>query len=92
MNKPSRLAWFSRLSDCFLVLWVCLDQFFCVAVRSPFYIVRGGEKPSADETLSAYVGRQAILNERWALIIEKLIDAVLGKGHCRAAIGHDDND
>lgn len=93
LNKPSRLAWFSRIADCLLTLFTCVDQMFCVCLRSPFYIVRGGERPSADETLSAFVGRMAILNHPWALRAERVIDFLMTqKGHCRAAISRDDLD
>lgn len=42
-----------------------------------------------DETISSRVGRNAVAGRRWALILEKLIDAIpcFGKGHCRRAIG-----
>lgn len=42
---------------------------------------------SEDETISSSVGRHAVAGKWWALILERIIDAVIGKGHCRSAIG-----
>lgn len=42
---------------------------------------------SEDETISSRVGRNAIAGKWWALVLERIIDAVIGKGHCRSAIG-----
>lgn len=57
---------------------VAFDQFWNA--------VGGG---SEDETISSRVGRNAVAGKRWALILEKMIDAIpwFGKGHCRRAIG-----
>jgi hypothetical protein len=38
------------------------------------------------ETISSSVGRQAVQGVRWALVVEKIIDAVMGQGHCRRNI------
>ena len=42
---------------------------------------------SEDETISSRVGRNSIAGKLWALVLERLIDAILGKGHCRDAVG-----
>jgi hypothetical protein len=39
-----------------------------------------------DETISSRVGRNAIAGKKWALIAEKVINALFGAGHCRRAI------
>ena len=46
--------------------------------------ITGGDE---DETISSRVGRNAIAGKLWALVLERLIDAILGKGHCRDAVG-----
>lgn len=46
--------------------------------------ITGGDE---DETISSRVGRNAVAGKWWALILERVIDAFLGKGHCRKAIG-----
>jgi hypothetical protein len=73
---------------------VCVDQLAACWLRGWFYVWLGmGELPSADETMSAFVGRNAIAGRPWALVAEKVIDFVMRQpGHCRAAIGHDDQD
>ena len=42
---------------------------------------------SEDETISSRTGRHAMEGKCWALALEAFIDAIFGKGHCRAAIG-----
>lgn len=81
------LAWTGRML-------VCADQLLACWLRGWFYVWLGrGELPSADETLSAFVGRHAIAGKRWALVAERVIDAVMTqRGHCRAAIARDDED
>ena len=88
------LGTFDRFSNWLGRMFVCLDQLFAVWVRGFFYVwMNRGGLPSADETISAFVGRMAILNHPWALRAEKVIDFLMTqKGHCRRAIGHDDND
>jgi hypothetical protein len=38
------------------------------------------------ETISSSVGKQAAQGIGWALVAEKVIDAVMGAGHCRRNI------
>jgi hypothetical protein len=84
---------FDRLDDCFGAWWSSFDQLCCVTIRTPFYILFGwGGKPSADQTVSAFVGINAIAGKGWALRAEKLIDAIMGPGHCRGAIARDEQD
>jgi hypothetical protein len=85
---------FDRFSNWFERLFTCLDQLLAVWLRGWFYVWLGwGELPSADETLSAFVGRHAIMGQPWALRAENIIDAMmLAKGHCREAVQRDKND
>ena len=79
-----------------LLLWlremlISADQLLHVLLGGPKYIIVGGPCPSADETISSKVGRQAIRGKRWALITERAIDALFrllgeGPGHCRRMI------
>ncbi len=62
---------------------IALDQFFNVLL--------GGNNP--DETISSAVGRRAVRGVKWALMAEKVIDALFvalgdGPGHCRRNIGN----
>lgn len=51
-----------------------------------WWVITGeGREPDPDEPFSSRVGRNAIAGKRWALIAEKLIDGILGAGHCRAS-------
>lgn len=45
---------------------------------------------SEDETISSRVGKAALQGKRWALILETIIDRLLGRGHCRRAIEWDE--
>lgn len=96
LNGPEKGAGaiFSRLADWSLRMFATLDQALCVWIRGFGYVWFGiGELPSADETISAWVGRNAIAGNKAALIAEKVIDFVMTqKGHCRAAIARDDLD
>jgi hypothetical protein len=91
VNGPERI--FDRFSNWFGSFFDAIDQLLAVWIRGWSYVWFGiGELPSADETISAWVGRNAIAGNRIALIAEKFIDFLMGAGHCRGAIARDDND
>jgi hypothetical protein len=85
---------FNRLRRWLLELLISLDQLGHVLCGGPKYIFRGGPCPSADETISSKVGRQAAKGRRWAIAAEKVINAgfrILGqRDHCRHAIEWDE--
>jgi hypothetical protein len=87
-------AAFDRFANWLTQMFKAVDQLFAVWIRGFFFVwLNMGELPSADETLSAFVGRMAILNHRWALRAEKIIDFLMTQpGHCRRAIERDDDD
>ncbi|WP_188656648.1 hypothetical protein [Sphingomonas metalli] len=68
---------------------VSVDQFAQVVVVGVAYLLHLTDAcPSADETISSYVGRGEMRGSRWALIIAPIIDRLfmlLGEepGHCR---------
>lgn len=70
-------------------LLVSIDQFAQVLVVGVAYVIGlTSVCPSADETISSYVGRGEIRGERWAIIAALLIDRLFialgeGPGHCR---------
>lgn len=78
-----------RLSDVILQLLVSIDQFAQVAIVGLAYLLRLTDTcPSADETISSYVGRGQLRGARWAAIVAPAIDGLfvqLGEkpGHCR---------
>ena len=78
-----------RLRDVAQQLLVSIDQLAQVVLVGAAYLLRLTDVcPSADETISSYVGRGAIAGRRWALIAERIIDLLfvqLGEepGHCR---------
>jgi hypothetical protein len=45
---------------------------------------------NVDETFSSRVGRAAGRGNRLGMLIERLLDGVLGKGHCRGVIEWDE--
>lgn len=70
---------------------VAIDQLAYVILAGPYYLVVGGEEPSARETISSKVGREANNGWLWARIAECGIDLLfrlLGSrpGHCQRAI------
>jgi hypothetical protein len=80
-----------RLAAWLVELLVAIDQLLHVLLGGPKFVLIGkGPCPSADETISSKVGRQAIRGRRWARICEVPIDAffrLLGeRGHCRRRI------
>ena len=96
LNGPDKgvTAIFDRFSNWIGRLFIALDQLFAVWVRGWAYVWFGsGELPSADETLSAFIGRMAIAGHKWALRAEKIIDFLMTQpGHCRRAVARDDDD
>lgn len=75
-----------------ILIWVrallgALDQLAHVVLGGPKFILFGGPVPDRDETISSKVGRAAVKGKRWGLIAERIIDALMGTGHCRASIG-----
>jgi hypothetical protein len=78
----------SRLSLWLRQILVSIDQFGQVLLVGPFYLVGLADEPSADETISSYVGRAELRGARWARPVARAIDGLfvlLGEepGHCR---------
>lgn len=70
---------------------VAVDQLAYVILAGPYFLIVGGDEPSARETISSKVGREANNGWLWARLAEKGIDALfvlLGSewGHCQRAI------
>lgn len=78
-----------RLAEVVRQLLVSIDQFAQVAIVGAAYLLRlTNVCPSADETISSYVGRAQMRRAWWAAIVAPLIDGLfvlLGEapGHCR---------
>lgn len=81
-----------RLGRWLLTIAICLDQLAQVIVRGPKFVLLNGPKPSADQTVSDWVGQSAKAGLRAGIIAQAAIDALFGKGHCQRAIGDDDKD
>lgn len=62
---------------------IVLDIIACFLWLAPLYMVGLASRPTGRQLISAYVGRAAINRQRWALTVEKIIDSVVGAGHCR---------
>ena len=73
-------------------MFICCDQLLGCWLRGWYYVWLGGEAPSADETISAWVGKRSVEGKRWAKIAEKVIDWIFSPGHCYRAIATDDLD
>ena len=78
-----------RLRDLAQQLLVSVDQLAQVVIVGVLYVLHLTDAcPSADETISSYVGRGELRGERWARILAPAIDRLfilLGEepGHCR---------
>lgn len=77
-----------RFRDWALQLLIVLDLGVAVVVFGLAYLIRGGECPSAYETISSHVGRAELAGRRWGVIVAAIIDRLfilLGAGpdHCR---------
>jgi len=85
-----------RLARWLIELLIAIDQLAHVLFGGPKYLIMGGPCPSADETISSKVGRQALRGRPWARIVEVPIDMLfrlLGeRGHCRRRIEFDELD
>lgn len=82
-----------RLALWLLQLLIAIDQLVYVWAAGWTYVWLGrGRCPSADETISSCVGRHAMRERKWALIAEKVINALfwLAPNHCRRAIEWDE--
>lgn len=79
----------SRLALLLRQLLVSIDQLAQVLFVGVFYVTGlTDECPSADETVSSYVGRAELRGARWAWVLARAIDGLfvlLGEapGHCR---------
>lgn len=79
----------ARLATWLRQLLVSLDQLAQVILVGLFYVLGLTDAcPSADETISSYVGRGEIRGARWARLMAAVIDGsfvLLGEepGHCR---------
>ncbi len=77
-----------RLTLWFRQILVSMDQFAQVMIVGVAYVIGlASVCPSADETISSYVGRAARRGARWARIAAAVIDrlfVMLGEqpGHC----------
>lgn len=76
-------------------LLIASDQVAHVFFGGPKYLICGGPCPSADETISSKVGRQALRGKRWARACEIPINLLFlpleGEWHhCRRCIEHDE--
>ncbi|MFS0771028.1 hypothetical protein [Sphingomonas sp. 1P08PE] len=78
-----------RLREWLQQILVSIDQLVKVLVIDFAYVLHlTDDKPSADETISSYVGRGELRGDRWALILAPMIDRLfilLGEapGHCQ---------
>jgi hypothetical protein len=83
----------SRLSKWSVRFVLGCDKLLCVWLRGWAYVwLNRGDLPETDESISGFVGKSALEGKGWALVAEKIVDAVFGAGHCRAAIARDGED
>ena len=81
-----------RLGRWLRQILVSLDQLAQVLLVGPFYVVELTDAcPSADETISSYVGRAQIRGVWWARVLAPAIDGLFvllghAPGHCRRSI------
>ena len=79
-----------------VLVWI--DQGVGLLISIPFFLLTGGPRPDADETISSVVGFYATHGRRWALVAEWFIDRIFYPfegfklGHCRKRIEQDEID
>lgn len=75
----------TRFKQWFYLFAITLTQgVINTTIAGLWWVITGrGSAPDPDEPFSSRVGRNAIAGKHWALIAEKLIDALFGAGHCR---------
>jgi hypothetical protein len=66
---------------------IAVDQLAYVWLACWLFVLANRAEPDPDETISSAVGRNAVAGRRWALIAERVIDRIFGRGHCRDSIG-----
>jgi len=64
---------------------IALDVLACAVWLGLLYLANLADKPTGRQTISGYVGKAALHGHRWAFLPERLIDAVIGQGHCLRA-------
>lgn len=76
---------FKRLKDILFAWAIVLDIIACTLWLSPLYLIKLADRPTGRQIISAYVGAAAINGMKWALIAEKIINALFfwDKDHCR---------
>ncbi|MBB5985939.1 hypothetical protein [Sphingobium lignivorans] len=72
-----------RIGHVMIAALIVLDIIACFVWLAPLYLLGLASRPNGRQLISAYTGRAAINGHRWALRLERVIDRVLGKGHCR---------
>lgn len=70
---------FKAIGNRLFIILLALDQLVCGVIWL---------RP--DHTISGEVGYAAMNGKRWGLMAEKVIDRLLGKGHCRESIEWDE--
>ena len=81
----------TRLRAWTLQYLISIDQVGHVWIAGWGYVWLGrGECPNADETISSWVGRNALAGARWALIAQWAINGLFARlgspNHCRRCI------
>lgn len=81
-----------RLGLWLVTLLIAIDQLVQVILRGPKFILLNGPRPSADMTISDWVGRCANAGIWLGIFAQEEIDAIFGAGHCQRAIAGDARD
>lgn len=66
-------------------LIIALDVLACAVWMGLLYPFRLCDRPNGRQTISGYVGKSALYGHKWAARAERVIDALLGAGHCLRA-------
>lgn len=60
-------AFFTRLSTCHKQVWLAIDEFGCVLMRIPIYLITGKNCPDAHESISSWTGDEAAAGNWFAV-------------------------
>lgn len=74
-----------RLKSSLWAVLVMLDVVLCTIWLVPLHILGLADKPTGRQLISGYVGKASFNGHRWGRVVERMIDSILGAGHCHRA-------
>lgn len=64
-------------------MFIAVNQTCTTWLRGWWYVWLDGELPMADEPFCSFIARRAMDGHEWAMAVEKILDRLIGEGHCQ---------